>query len=53
MTPRFREDKVTDMTCRLLDLGGGKMNYMKLLKLMYIAFWLHYPDRDASAGRWT
>ena len=36
MIPRFREDKVADMTCRFLKLSDGTMNYMKLLKLMYI-----------------
>ena len=36
MNPRFREDKMTDMACRLLHLRGGSMSYMKLIKLMYL-----------------
>jgi uncharacterized phage-associated protein len=35
--PRFREDKTTQAAARLLKLGGGKMNHMKLIKLLYLA----------------
>lgn len=45
--PRFREDKTTQATAILLKLNGGQMNYMKLIKLLYIV------DRQAllSWGR--
>ena len=33
---RFREAKTTQAAARLLTLRGGRMNYMKLLKLLYI-----------------
>lgn len=47
MRPQFREDKATEAACHLLSRGGGRMNYMKLIKLMYLA------DRKAllSHGR--
>lgn len=32
----FREAKTTQAAARLLTLRGGRMNYMKLLKLLYI-----------------
>jgi uncharacterized phage-associated protein len=34
--PRFNEQKTTEATAIFLDLNGGKMNYMKLLKLLYL-----------------
>ena len=36
MQPRFQEDKATQVAAELLRLRGGKMSYMKLLKLMYL-----------------
>lgn len=33
----FREDKATQAAARLLTARGGKMSYMKLLKLLYFA----------------
>ena len=33
----FREDKATQMAARFLSLAGGSMDYVKLLKLMYLA----------------
>ena len=36
-SPRFREDKATDMACRFLKRTGNTIDYLKLLKLMYIA----------------
>jgi uncharacterized phage-associated protein len=33
----YREDKTTQMAARFLQLEGGKMPYIKLLKLLYIA----------------
>ena len=33
----FREDKVTQMAARFLDLAGGRISYVKLLKLLYLA----------------
>jgi|LakMenEpi03Aug12_release.lakeMendotaPanAssembly.Ray.scaffolds.fasta_scaffold278576_2 uncharacterized phage-associated protein len=32
----FQEAKATQVAAMLLSLGGGKMNYMKLIKLMYL-----------------
>lgn len=37
MKARFRQDKATELASMLLDLKGGKMEYMKLIKLMYLA----------------
>jgi len=34
---RFDPEKVTEAAAMLLDLGGGQMHYIKLLKLLYIA----------------
>lgn len=47
MKPPFREDKATQAAAILLKLHGGKMSYMKLIKLLYIV------DRQAliSWGR--
>lgn len=47
MKPLFREDKTTQAAAILLDLRGGTMSYMKLIKLLYIV------DRQAliSWGR--
>src|SRR5580700_11401212 len=33
----FREDKATQMAARFLQLANGRMPYMKLLKLLYLA----------------
>jgi uncharacterized phage-associated protein len=33
----FREDKATQMAARFLDLAGGRISYVKLLKLLYLA----------------
>jgi uncharacterized phage-associated protein len=43
--PRFHEEKATQVAALLLRERGGRMNYMKLLKLMYLA------DREALQ-RW-
>lgn len=45
MMPRFREDKATQAACILIERAGGSINYMKLLKLMYVA------DRKGILGR--
>src|SRR3989304_5613958 len=37
MPLRYREDKAAQAAARLLKLGGGKMNHMKLVKLLYLA----------------
>ena len=37
MSKQFREDKTTQAAGVLLKREGGKMNYMKLLKLLYLA----------------
>ncbi|HVG45982.1 MAG TPA: Panacea domain-containing protein [Longimicrobium sp.] len=37
MQPRFREDKATQAAALLLEWAGGAMNYMKLVKLLYLA----------------
>ena len=36
MRPEFREDRATQIACKLLELRGGTMSYMKLIKLMYL-----------------
>lgn len=36
MRMRYREDKATQAAARLLRLRGGKMNHMKLIKLLYL-----------------
>ena len=45
MRPNFREDKATQAACILIGKEGGRINYMKLLKLMYVA------DRKALLER--
>jgi uncharacterized phage-associated protein len=45
MKPRFREEKATQLAALILEMRGGRMNYMKLLKLMYLI------DREALL-RW-
>lgn len=45
MKPKFREDKVTQVATLFLKMGGGKMNHLKLMKLLYLA------DREALV-RW-
>jgi hypothetical protein len=42
---RFNQEKATQAAARLLRNRGGKMSYMKLIKLLYLA------DREALA-RW-
>lgn len=37
MALRYREDKATQAAARLLRLNGGRMNHMKLIKLLYLA----------------
>jgi uncharacterized phage-associated protein len=37
MQPRFREDKATQAAALLLGSAGGSMNYMELIKLLYLA----------------
>ena len=37
MTIVFREDKATQAAAYLLHCSGGKMNHMKLIKLLYLA----------------
>ncbi len=37
MPLRFREDRATQAAARLLRLRGGRMSYLKLLKLLYLA----------------
>ena len=37
MPLHFREDRATQAAARLLKLRGGKMSYLKLLKLLYLA----------------
>lgn len=34
---RYREDKATQAAARLLSREGGRMNHMKLIKLLYLA----------------
>ena len=36
MIPRYREDKTVQAAARFLQHAGGAMNYMKLIKLLYI-----------------
>lgn len=45
MRPRFNERKATQAAARLLELRGGRMSYLKLIKLLYLA------DREALL-RW-
>lgn len=45
MRTRFREDKTTQAAAKLLQLCGGRMAYLKLIKLLYLA------DREALI-RW-
>src|SRR5205823_929857 len=45
MRLRFNERKATQSAARLLELGGGRMEYIKLIKLLYLA------DREALL-RW-
>lgn len=37
MPLRFREDRATQAAARLLRLRGGRMSYLKLMKLLYFA----------------
>lgn len=37
MRLRYREDKTTQAAARLLERAGGRMNHMKLIKLLYLA----------------
>src|SRR5690606_22897948 len=43
--PKFRDDKTTQAAVLFLQLRGGKMSYMRLIKLLYLA------DREALI-RW-
>jgi len=36
MKPGFNEAKATQAAALLLKLRGGRMNYMKLIKLLYL-----------------
>ncbi len=36
MTPTFREEKTTQIASRLLETAGGRMNILKLVKLVYL-----------------
>jgi uncharacterized phage-associated protein len=45
MRLRFNEAKATQAACRLLQLRGGTMSYLKLIKLLYLV------DREALL-RW-
>ncbi|MET0464794.1 MAG: Panacea domain-containing protein [Chitinophagaceae bacterium] len=36
MKPNFREEKATQLAALLLKLRGGRMSYLKLMKLMYL-----------------
>jgi len=40
--PRFNEIKTTEAAVVILSLAGGRMSYMKLLKLLYLADRLAY-----------
>jgi uncharacterized phage-associated protein len=44
MELRFNQKKTTQAAARFLKLAGGRMNYMKLIKLLYLA------DRGALLG---
>lgn len=35
--PRYREDKAAQASAVFLALGGSRMNYLKLMKLLYLA----------------
>ena len=37
MRAQFREDKATQAAARLLRHAGGRMEYLKLIKLLYLA----------------
>lgn len=37
MAIRYREDKATQAAARLVESEGGKINHMKLIKLLYLA----------------
>jgi uncharacterized phage-associated protein len=43
-TPRFNEKKATQLAAAFIERSGGTLNYMKLIKLMYMA------DRAALLG---
>ena len=45
--PKFREDKATQAACFLIKKEGGAINYMKLIKLLYLAD----RERILSRGR--
>lgn len=36
MKPKFREEKATQVAALLLKMRGGRMSYIKLMKLMYL-----------------
>ncbi len=37
MQPEYRQDKTTQAACILLQKRGGRMSYLKLIKLLYLA----------------
>ena len=45
MTPNFKEERATQLASMILKMRGGKMHYLKLIKLMYLI------DREALL-RW-
>ena len=45
MLPRFNDKKTTQLVAHLLQMAGGRMNFLRLLKLLYII------DREALR-RW-
>ena len=36
MYPRFKQARTTQLACEFLRLAGGRMSYMKLIKLLYL-----------------
>ena len=36
MYPRFRQARTTQLACEFLRMAGGRMSYMKLIKLLYL-----------------
>jgi hypothetical protein len=37
MNMRYNEEKATALACRFLELAGGELEDLKLMKLMYLA----------------
>jgi hypothetical protein len=42
--PQYKEKKATQIAARLLQLHGGRMEYLKLLKLLYFVDAPHLPN---------